>query len=79
MTATTDTEAVEDVESFRARARTWLGETFARVDATDDPIGERLRGEGRDDHDDAERARMGQHMLWEGGFAGITYPKEYGG
>jgi len=79
MTATTDTEAVEDVESFRARARAWLGETFAGVDATDDPIGDRLRREGRDDHADAERARMGQRMLWEGGFAGITYPKEYGG
>ncbi len=83
MTATTETAAVEDVESFRARARAWLGEAFARVDRTEtpmvDPIGERLRAEGRDDRADAERARMGQRMLWEGGFAGITYPKEYGG
>jgi alkylation response protein AidB-like acyl-CoA dehydrogenase len=79
VTTTTDTAAVEDVESFRTRARAWLGETFARTDSPDDPIGERLRAEGRDDRAPAERARMGQRMLWEGGFAGITYPVEYGG
>ena len=49
-----------------------------RLDAREDPIGDRLRAEGRDDTD-AERARVGQRMLSEGGFAGITYPKEYGG
>jgi alkylation response protein AidB-like acyl-CoA dehydrogenase len=78
MSTTTEASTVEDVESFRTRARAWLGETFARVDSNDDPVGDRLRSEGR--HDTAaERARVGQRMLWEGGFAGITYPKEYGG
>src|SRR5204863_915237 len=79
MTTTADAATVEDVESFRARARVWLEETFARIDSSDDPIGARLRADGRDEHAPAERARMGQRMLWEGGFAGISYPQEYGG
>ncbi len=78
MTGSTDPSTIEDVESFRARARVWLGDTFARVDTTDDPVGDRLQAEDRRDTE-AERARVGQRMLWEGGFAGITYPKEYGG
>jgi alkylation response protein AidB-like acyl-CoA dehydrogenase len=79
MTVTADTAAVEDIESFRARARAWLPETFARADSHDDLIGERLRAAGRDDHSHSERARVGQRMLFDGGFAGITYPREYGG
>jgi alkylation response protein AidB-like acyl-CoA dehydrogenase len=83
MTTTHDASPHEAVDAFRTRARTWLGETFAAVDAGadpigEDPIGDRLRAEGRADTE-AERGRTGQRMLWEGGFAGITYPQQYGG
>ena len=79
MTVTADTAAVEDVESFRLRARAFLAATFARVASSDDPIGERVRAAGKDEQSHADRARVGQRMLWEGGFAGISYPREYGG
>ena len=76
---TADTDAVEDVETFRARARAFLEATFARVESSEDPIGARMRAAGTNEHAHAERARVGQRMLSEGGFAGITYPREYGG
>ena len=79
MTTTADAATVEDLESFRARARAWLPETFARIDSDEDPIGARLRADGEDEHSYARRARIGQRMLWDGGFAGISYPMEYGG
>ncbi len=79
MTASTDTSPVEDVESFTARARAWLGRHLrAARCAARIPSATGCAAEGRDDTD-AERARVGQRMLSEGGFAGITYPKQYGG
>jgi len=64
---------MEDVESFRLRARAWLAESMPRVDvnAVPPPPGD----------DDAEwvRTRDLQKMLYAGGFAGICFPKEYGG
>jgi alkylation response protein AidB-like acyl-CoA dehydrogenase len=79
MTVTADTDAVEDVQSFRSRARAFLAATFALVESTDDPIADRMRADGHDERSRAERARVGQRMLFAGGFAGITYPEEYGG
>jgi alkylation response protein AidB-like acyl-CoA dehydrogenase len=79
MTVTADAAAIEDVESFRARARVFLEATFTRVDSSEDAIGARLRAAGNDAPSHADRARVGQRMLWEGGFAGISYPREYGG
>ncbi|MCR6030277.1 acyl-CoA dehydrogenase [Nocardioides sp. zg-579] len=60
----------EDVDAFRARARAWLAATMPRLaDAPDLP------------DEDAEwaRARELQRLLHDGGFAGISYPAEYGG
>jgi alkylation response protein AidB-like acyl-CoA dehydrogenase len=67
MTATT-----ESVESFRARARAWLAENMPRLD----PDGPQLRG---DDPAHWQRARELQQTLYAGGFAGICFPREYGG
>jgi len=69
---------IEDVESFAARARSWLAENMPRADpaASRDFIGL---------HSDEEelsriaRCRELQHMLYDGGLAGICVPKEYGG
>jgi alkylation response protein AidB-like acyl-CoA dehydrogenase len=66
---------VESVEAFRQRAREWIPANLAR--SAD--IAQSDEGGGR--RDDAEwlRARELQKKLYAGGFAGICYPKEYGG
>lgn len=63
----------EDVEAFRLRARQWLSENLPRLP------------EGMDnwhltaEDEMAERARRLQRTLFDGGFAGLCYPVEYGG
>ena len=63
----------ESVAEFAARARTWLAENMPRIDPDNPP--ESDRGE------EAPwlRARELQKMLYDGGFAGICFPREYGG
>src|ERR1700722_4037008 len=69
-------DVTEDTElhEFRLQARHWLAANMARVDSAgganpmDAPNRERVA-----------RARDLQAQLFEGGYAGITYPKEYGG
>ena len=58
---------------YRAKARSWIAEH--RDEA---PV---LRGEGAiEDEDEAIRAhRVWQRKLAEAGYAGVTWPKEYGG
>jgi len=70
------TGIVEDVESFRVRARGWLAENMPRlVPGLNDSLeAMMLRGD-----DIWPRARELQRMLYDGGFAGICFPKEYGG
>jgi len=60
----------EDVESFRRRARAWLAESMPRVQGEIDPLWD----DGR-----RQRERELQRKLWDGGFAGICFPAEYGG
>jgi alkylation response protein AidB-like acyl-CoA dehydrogenase len=69
---------VESVESFRARARAWLRENFPRVE--DEPA-ERSPADRTDEEEQASiaRARELQRLLFDGGFAGVCFPKEYGG
>ena len=64
---------VEDVESFRLRARAWLAETFPRLEDGLDPFDE-MEERAAIDH-----ARGLQRLLFDGGFAGIVFPREYGG
>jgi len=69
---------LESVEAFRARARAWLAENMPRLDAD----GASDKGTSGDDDESEEqraRARELQRRLFDGGFAGIRYPKEYGG
>lgn len=63
--------AREDLESFRLRARAWLAADMPRKHGGWDPL--------RDDDDRASEARSLQRRLWDGGFAGICYPRRYGG
>jgi alkylation response protein AidB-like acyl-CoA dehydrogenase len=70
--ATTDARR-EDLDSYRQRVRAWLAENMPRPEpgVAWDPL--------RDDDDRASRARELQRRLYDGGFAGICYPREYGG
>ncbi|MBH0780772.1 acyl-CoA dehydrogenase family protein [Nocardia bovistercoris] len=61
---------IEPVAEFRERARRWLRENMPPEGATD----------LKPDTDEAwDRARQLQRMLFDGGFAGIGFPVEYGG
>lgn len=65
--------AVETVAEFAARARAWLAENMPRVDPAHPPEMDR----GADGP--WLRARELQKTLHGGGFAGICFPREYGG
>lgn len=63
----------ESVDEFRLRVRTWLAENMPRIDRDHPPL-TRL-----DQEASWQRARELQKRLYDGGFAGICFPREYGG
>ncbi|MGO9353599.1 MAG: acyl-CoA dehydrogenase family protein [Mycobacterium sp.] len=63
----------ESVEDFRSRARSWLAANMPPLDPE-----EAARLE-RDGAASWQRARELQRILYAGGFAGICFPREYGG
>ena len=68
----------EELDAFRQRTRSWLAanmptQTTSRR-GTGDPYGGRLSDDER-----VARARMLQRTLFDGGFAGLVFPTEYGG
>jgi alkylation response protein AidB-like acyl-CoA dehydrogenase len=65
----------EDAESFRLRVRAWIAANLPRL--PDD--GEAAVAAGHVDDAEWQRARELQRLIWDGGFAGICYPEEYGG
>jgi alkylation response protein AidB-like acyl-CoA dehydrogenase len=67
------TDQTESVDEFRLRVRAWLAENMPRL-APDAPPPDRAEDEATWAHDKAL-----QRMLWDGGLAGICFPKEYGG
>lgn len=74
-TAKTADAEMESVKDFAARARVWLADNMPRR-------GEGLaRGFGSDDEELAtvQHARTLQRTLFDGGFAGICFPRQYGG
>jgi alkylation response protein AidB-like acyl-CoA dehydrogenase len=75
MAVTDMAELTADLAEYRERARTWLAEHL-EPRAADDPAG------ADPEHWSPERDRREralQRLLFEGGYAGITWPKEYGG
>lgn len=62
----------ETVEEFETRVRAWAVENLPKDDPDNPPHVE-------DDLDDWNRQRALQKKVWEGGFAGICFPQEYGG
>ena len=75
MTETTSvpTGTTESVAEFAERARAWLAENMPRIDPLNPPEADR-GGQAA-----WQRARELQKRLYEGGFAGICFPREYGG
>jgi alkylation response protein AidB-like acyl-CoA dehydrogenase len=71
--ATTPPAITESVDEFAARARAWLAENMPRLDPDNPP--QARRGDERA----WRRARQLQATLHQGGFAGICFPREYGG
>jgi alkylation response protein AidB-like acyl-CoA dehydrogenase len=67
-------DKVEDVESFRLRAHAWLADNVPRLSADAPP----WNAMNVSEHD-AARARVLQRRLCDGGFAGLCFPREYGG
>jgi len=67
---------VEDLDSFRDRLRSWLKDNMPLAEPTTG-----VRGQLSDEEElaDVARNRVLQRKLYDGGFAGITFPKEYGG
>ncbi|ORW92964.1 acyl-CoA dehydrogenase [Mycobacterium sp. IEC1808] len=63
----------EAVEEFRGRAKAWLAANLPRLDSEDAVVLQ------RDELASWRRARELQRKLYEGGFAGICFPREYGG
>lgn len=73
MTDTAISATTESVADFTARARAWLAENVPRVDPDNPPFSVRAEAASW------ERAKELQKRLYEGGFAGICFPREYGG
>jgi len=73
---TTAGSEMEDVESFRLRARAWIKDNLAPATG-----GMGLFADRTDEEEIAEmqRQRGLQRLLFDGGFTGICIPKEYGG
>jgi len=65
--------ASEDVETFRERARAWLADHMPRL-----PEG-RTNWQFSMADESGERARELQRLLFDGGFAGLCFPSQYGG
>jgi alkylation response protein AidB-like acyl-CoA dehydrogenase len=68
---------VEDLDSFRDRLRRWLKDNLP----PDEPNPAWRHGQMTDEEElaDVARNRELQRRLYDGGFAGIIFPKEYGG
>jgi alkylation response protein AidB-like acyl-CoA dehydrogenase len=68
------TDTTVDVDEFRQQARTW-------IQANLEPRRPKAERDARSGHtpEDIAKARALQRKLFDGGYAGITYPVEYGG
>ena len=76
-------DQIESVEDFSARAKAWLEAGGLRARKTSaDPREARPQGDSEHETDGLalwQRQRELQKMLFAGGFAGLCFPKEYGG
>jgi alkylation response protein AidB-like acyl-CoA dehydrogenase len=64
------------VEEFRAKAHEWIPNNLERKDPNKRAL---LRGMAVHTTEEIDKERAKQRKLFDAGFAGITWPKEYGG
>jgi alkylation response protein AidB-like acyl-CoA dehydrogenase len=69
---------MEDIDSFRARARTWIRANL-RLGTPEDLRWTRGLLSEEEELAQVARDRELQRMLFEGGLAGVCFPREYGG
>ena len=76
-----DFEETEEEQAFRAEARAWLETHARRRVAGDDPDHFYLSGDtsAEADAEHVRRCKEWQRTLHDGGWAGITWPREWGG
>jgi alkylation response protein AidB-like acyl-CoA dehydrogenase len=65
-----------NLDAYRLQCRQWLAENLERAKPTNSNAGQRA---GETEHEFAARSRTIQAKLYEGGYAGITLPKAWGG
>jgi alkylation response protein AidB-like acyl-CoA dehydrogenase len=70
---------IESVESFRLRARDWLKENAPRATRRGSGVSFSAGGTREEELADVQRNRDLQRLFYDGGFAGICFPREYGG
>jgi alkylation response protein AidB-like acyl-CoA dehydrogenase len=73
------TSDIEPVESFRLRARAWLRDTVPRAEDGRTRMTFGGGGSREEELADVQRNRDLQRLFYDGGFAGICFPREYGG
>ncbi|MGE0881285.1 MAG: acyl-CoA dehydrogenase family protein [Acidimicrobiia bacterium] len=66
---------MESLDAFRTRAAAWIAENLPRLPETGYPYAPLAS----DEDPPFARQRMLQRRLWDGGFAGLAFPVEYGG
>ncbi|ABW14094.1 acyl-CoA dehydrogenase domain protein [Parafrankia sp. EAN1pec] len=75
------TDAIEDVESFRLRARTWIRANLRPLEPHETlapTLALPVQTE-EEEHAALARERELQRMIFDAGLAGIGFPREYGG
>ena len=67
---------IESVDEFRARARAWIKANLGPLQPWD--LSQNCEDDG-EEREAVARDRALQRKLYDGGFAGICFPREYGG
>ena len=70
-----DFEYTPEQQAFRVKVRTWLEENLPKELCVDDPRDERIAP----DYETFVKRRAWQRTMYEAGWVGIAWPKEYGG
>ena len=68
-----------DLDDYRREARAWIAANLTRRTEKLDPVAANLRGSHEYTREQIEAERPKQRRLFEAGYAGITWPVEYGG
>jgi alkylation response protein AidB-like acyl-CoA dehydrogenase len=71
--------STESVEDFRLRARAWLADNMPRLKPGQETGWGAAYGTDEEELAEVQKNRDLQRKLFDGGFAGICFPTEYGG